>query len=106
MLRSAGFSQGCLPQTRLEDLVEPIQGLFADTLSAHRARIGQIALLHLDGDWYHSTREILHNLFDAVSVGAPLQVDDYGFWDGCKRAIVEFQHERDGEFQAQGRCYR
>jgi O-methyltransferase len=73
--------------------------LFADTLPAHRTRVGQIAFLHLDGDWYHSTREILYNLFDAVSAGAPLQVDDYGYWDGSKRAIAEFQHERGPNFQ-------
>jgi Macrocin-O-methyltransferase (TylF) len=83
----------------VEDLVEPIKGLFADTLPANRARIGQIAFIHLDGDWYHSTREILNNLFDAVSAGAPLQVDDYGYWDGCKRAIAEFQHERGLNFE-------
>src|SRR5271166_2578243 len=83
----------------VEDLVEPIKGLFADTLPAHRARIGQIAFLHLDGDWYHSTREILDDLFDAVSAGAPLQVDDYGYWDGCKRAVGEFQHERGLNFK-------
>lgn len=83
----------------VEDLVEPIKGLFADTLPAHLARVGQIAFIHLDGDWYHSTREILNNLFDAVSAGAPLQVDDYGYWDGCKRAIAEFQHERGLNFR-------
>jgi predicted SAM-dependent methyltransferase len=53
----------------------------------------------LDGDWYDSTRDILSYLFDSVSVGAPLQVDDYGYWDGCKRAILEFQQERGLAFQ-------
>jgi glycosyltransferase involved in cell wall biosynthesis/ubiquinone/menaquinone biosynthesis C-methylase UbiE len=83
----------------VENLVEPIKGLFADTLPANRSRIGQIALIHLDADWYRSTLEILNNLFDAVSPGAPLQVDDYGVWDGCTRALVEFQHERRLNFQ-------
>ena len=75
-------------------VVEPIRGLFADTLPVNRARIGEIALLHMDGDWYSSTRDILVNLFDQVVPGGRIQIDDYGYWDGCRRAVTEFAEKR------------
>jgi len=81
-----------------EKFVEPIQGLFGDTLPVHRARIGPIAFLHMDGDWYSSTRDILVNLFDQVLPGGRIQIDDYGHWEGCQRAVAEFAQERGLRF--------
>jgi hypothetical protein len=34
--------------------------------------------------------DILNNLYTQVSINAYLQVDDYGFWEGCKKAIDEW----------------
>jgi hypothetical protein len=53
-----------------------------------------VAFLHMDGDWYESTRNILLNLYDVLLPGAYIQVDDYGYWDGCRKAIHEFERER------------
>jgi len=78
----------------VESVVEPITGYFADTLPANRARFGCIALLHMDGDWYSSTRDILTNLYDAVVEGGAVQIDDYGFWEGCQRAVSDFAQQR------------
>jgi predicted SAM-dependent methyltransferase len=78
----------------LERLVEPVRGLFAETLPVARERIGPIALLHADGDWYDSTRDVLNNLYDQVVDGGYLQIDDYGFWEGCRRAVEDFQTQR------------
>ena len=86
-------------QLRAEHIVEPVQGLFADTLPKNAARFGDIALLHMDGDWYSSTRDILTNLFDQVVPGGAIQIDDYGFWEGCRRAVTEFEQERGLRFQ-------
>lgn len=71
-------------------LVKPIPGLFQDTLPLAKAEIGPIALLHLDGDWYESTRAILENLYPQVVPGAYLQVDDYGHWEGCRKAFHDY----------------
>ena len=81
------------------ELVTPVKGLFADTLPAKREEVGPISLLHLDGDWYESTRDILLNLYDVVLVGGYLQADDYGYWEGCRRAIEEFEAERGLRFE-------
>ena len=76
-------------------LITPVKGLFAETLPVTRASIGPIALLHMDGDWYESTRDILVNLYDQLVPGAYVQVDDYGHWDGCRKALHEFFDTRD-----------
>ena len=79
---------------RVESFVEPVPGFFAQTLPTVRQQIGPIALLHLDGDWYDSTRDVLDNLFDQVVEGGRIQIDDYGFWEGCRRAVEDFQNQR------------
>ena len=66
------------------------KGWFRDTLPAARAEIGPIALLRLDGDWYESTRVSLENLYDGVIPGGFVILDDYGFWEGFRRAVDEF----------------
>lgn len=81
------------------DYVRPVQGLFCDTLPARAAEIGAIAFLHMDGDWYESTRDILVNLYDRVVPGGLVQIDDYGFWEGCRLAVTEFEKERGITFQ-------
>jgi predicted O-methyltransferase YrrM len=76
----------------------PIKGDFRDTLPQMRDRVGAIALLHMDGDWYESTKAILHNLYDRVANDGLIQVDDYGHWEGCRQAIHEFQALHQIEF--------
>jgi hypothetical protein len=58
-------------------------------LPVFKNEIGNISLLHLDGDWYDSTKTILNNLYESASPNAYMQVDDYGHWEGCKKAIDE-----------------
>jgi Macrocin-O-methyltransferase (TylF) len=69
-----------------------IKGMFQETLPT--ANTGDIGLLHLDGDWYESTLACLDNLWDRVSEGGVVQVDDYGEWQGCKKAVDEFFDRR------------
>lgn len=51
---------------------------------------GSIALLRLDTDWYESTRHELQYLFPLLSDGGVLIIDDYGHWDGARRAVDEY----------------
>lgn len=71
-----------------------VKGLFQETVPKTRSKIKQIALLHLDGDWYKSTKVCIENLFDHVVPGGFIVVDDYGHWNGCKKAIDEFLQQR------------
>ena len=79
----------------VSDIVEPVKGYFQETLPYARNQIGPVALLHMDGDWYDSTRVILANLYDNVITNGFIQVDDYGHWEGCKKAIKEFEASRN-----------
>jgi O-methyltransferase len=49
-----------------------------------------LALLRLDTDWYESTRHELHHLFPRLSPGGVLIIDDYGHWEGCRKAVDEY----------------
>ena len=69
-----------------------IKGMFQDTLAT--TDTGKISLLHIDGDWYESTRVCLENLWDRVADKGIVQIDDYGEWQGCKKALDEFLSER------------
>jgi O-methyltransferase len=81
-----------------KEFVRPMKGLFAQTLPVAKTEIGPVAFLHVDGDWYSSTMDVMNHLYEQVLPGAAIQVDDYGFWEGCKKAIDDFQRERGLEF--------
>ena len=49
-----------------------------------------IALLRLDTDWYESTRHELECLMPRMVPGAVLIIDDYGHWEGSRRAVDEY----------------
>jgi hypothetical protein len=65
------------------------KGWFQDTIPNDES-INEIALLRLDGDWYESTKVCLENLYDKVVPGGAIIVDDYGCYEGCKKAVDEF----------------
>jgi O-methyltransferase len=67
-------------------------GWFQDTLPKDAASVGPIAILRLDGDWYASTRICLSHLYENVVKGGFVIVDDYGTYDGCRKAVDEFLH--------------
>jgi hypothetical protein len=78
----------------VSEIVHAVKGLFKETLPATRSEIGPISLLHADGDWYESTLDIFDNLFELVIPNGIVQIDDYGFWEGCQRAVGEYQQGR------------
>ena len=57
-------------------------------------RIGPIAVLRLDGDFYESTRFCLETLYDRVVPGGYVIIDDYGTFEGCRAAVHEFLDSR------------
>ena len=50
----------------------------------------QISLLRLDTDWYESTKHELIHLFPRLVQGGVLILDDYGYWQGAKKAVDEY----------------
>jgi hypothetical protein len=68
-----------------------VKGRVEETLPA--AAPASIAMLRLDTDWYESTRHELVHLYPRLSVGGVLILDDYGFWQGARRAVDEYLAE-------------
>lgn len=50
----------------------------------------KISILRLDTDWYESTKIELEILYEKLTIGGYLIIDDYGHWSGCKKAVDEF----------------
>lgn len=53
----------------------------------------EIAILRLDTDWYESTYHELLHLYPRLSVGGVLIIDDYGHWEGARKAVDQYVSE-------------
>lgn len=65
-----------------------IQGKVEETIP--ECAPARIALLRLDTDWYESTYHELVHLFPRLVVGGVLIIDDYGYWEGARRAVDQY----------------
>jgi O-methyltransferase len=77
----------------LDDKVKFLKGWFRDTL--HAAPIRELAILRMDGDLYESTMDALKALYDKVSPGGFVIVDDYLAFEPCRKATDEFREEHN-----------
>lgn len=75
----------------LDDQVRFLKGWFKDTLAS--APIERLAILRLDGDMYQSTMETFVSLYDKLSVGGYVIVDDYVL-RACRQAVTDFRAAR------------
>jgi hypothetical protein len=73
------------------ELVRFVPGRVEETVPA--AAPDRIAVLRLDTDWYESTRHELEHLYPRLAVGGVLIIDDYGHWQGARRAVDEYLAE-------------
>ncbi len=64
-----------------------LKGWFRDTMPS--APVSHLAILRLDGDMYESTLDPLKHLYDRLSIGGWVIVDDY-FIPACKAAVSDF----------------
>lgn len=78
-LFSTGYAQ--------ENLVF-VQGKVEETIPGRMP--DSICLLRLDTDWYSSTRWELDHLFPKLARGGVLIIDDYGAWEGARKAVDEY----------------
>lgn len=70
------------------DRIHFVRGRVEDTIPVEAP--DQIALLRLDTDWYDSTRHELEHLYPRLQRGGVLIIDDYGRWQGARKAVDEF----------------
>jgi O-methyltransferase len=55
----------------------------------------ELAVLRLDGDLYEPTMDALKALYDKVSLGGFIIVDDFTDFAPCRRATLEFREQRN-----------
>lgn len=65
-----------------------VEGDVAQTLLQNAPE--KISLLRLDTDWYESTKVELEVLYPRLSVGGVCILDDYGHWQGARKAVDEY----------------
>lgn len=70
------------------DKIHFIKGRVEDTIPGQNPP--ELAILRLDTDWYESTRHELEHLFPLLVPGGFLIIDDYGHWQGARKAVDEF----------------
>ena len=92
----------------LDEQVKFLPGWFKDTLPS--APIGKLAVMRLDGDYYESTMDSLTALYDKLSVGGYIIIDDYGedVWTNCRQATEHFRRQRGIStplVRADSKCY-
>lgn len=78
------FARVAYPHARLHFVKGPVEA----TLPSSAPEV--IAVLRLDTDWYESTRHELKHLVPRMSPGAVLLIDDYGHWQGARKAVDEW----------------
>ncbi len=87
------FDEHAVTQTVLSsgypaERVHVVRGRVEETLP--EAAPEHIAVLRLDTDWYISTRHELQHLYPRLVDGGVLIIDDYGHWQGARRAVDEY----------------
>jgi O-methyltransferase len=87
----ADVQAGLAPLGYPEEKIHYVVGKVEETLPAEAPE--EIALLRLDTDWYSSTKHELEHLYPRLVPGGVLLIDDYGDWDGCRKAVEEFLDE-------------
>lgn len=77
-----------------KEKIQYIKGKVEDTIP-NKIKHEKIAILRLDTDWYESTLHELKHLFPKIVKGGIIIIDDYGHWQGCKKAVDEYIHENN-----------
>ena len=70
-----------------------IKGKVEDTIPASLNIPAAISLLRLDTDWYESTKHELVHLYPRLIRRGVLIIDDYGHWQGARKAVDEYFKE-------------
>ena len=70
------------------DLISYVEGKVEDTIPAMLP--SGLAILRLDTDWYDSTKHELVHLYPLLASKGVLIMDDYGHWQGARKAIDEY----------------
>lgn len=87
-------TRSCITEAMRLSKLQPSQwtlneGWFVDTLDKMPGP-SQVALLHIDADWFDSVLTCLRYFYDLIPDGGVIVLDDFGYWEGCRRAFYRF----------------
>jgi O-methyltransferase len=71
-----------------EDRIHFVKGDVLQTIP--HTDLSALALLRLDTDWYESTLHELKHFYPQLQIGGILIIDDFGYWQGCRKAVQEY----------------
>ena len=71
-----------------------VKGYFKDTIPDLSASIGKLSILRLDGDMFSSTIQVFDGLYDKLSVGGYLILDDYNL-TGAREAMYAYRKKKN-----------
>jgi predicted O-methyltransferase YrrM len=66
-----------------------VEGWFEDTLRAHADQVGDVAIIHVDADYYAPVKLALETFYPLLAVGGYAIVDDYHSFPGARKATDE-----------------
>jgi asparagine synthase (glutamine-hydrolysing) len=75
--------------------VHLVKGLFQNTLYPSE----QVALAHIDSDWYESVLTCLERITPKLVPDGVLIIDDYYRWSGCQKAVDEYFEPRKNSYR-------
>lgn len=75
-----------------EEKIHLVKGKVEDTIPQTLPK--NLSLLRLDTDWYESTKHELNHLFPLLAPEGILVIDDYGHWQGARKAVDEYFAEQ------------
>jgi O-methyltransferase len=75
----------------LDDKIIFVKGFFEESIQ--KAPVNTLSLLRLDGDMYGSTMTVLQQLYDKVSSGGFVIIDDWNILK-CRAAVTDFLAQR------------
>ena len=61
-----------------------------ETLIMEKNLPSKVSVLRLDTDWYKSTKIELETLYPRLVKGGVLIIDDYGYFEGARKAVDEY----------------
>ena len=79
----------------LEENAKFIKGDVLETLKEEINLPNKIALIRLDTDWYESTKQEMQILFPKLQKEGVVLIDDYGWWQGSRKAVDEYLKSKD-----------
>ena len=75
--------------------IQFVKGYYKETLRIDKP----IAFAHIDCDWYDSVMISLERITPYLSIGGFLIIDDYFYYEGCKKATDKYFSDKQDRFK-------